>query len=326
VSAGRRLVDVYVVHWNAVDWCRQSVESIGRSDGVDVRIHVVDNGATGGAPLAAALPAGVDVITAVENLGYAGAANLALTRALGAAEPADFVAIAAHDALVTPDTIRQCCDAAGDDTTIGIVGPVITAPATIAGGRWRGWRGAGISTWDATKPFEERDWISGTFLIIRRECIAGVGGLDASLGSYVEDVEYCLRAHDAGWRVGIATAARAAGIGAASSAVTRLIDVNSVVVAVKRRGIGAAFPIAARYVYWTGRGIVAGVAPTRDAARRRASLAHARDHAAAVVQLARGWRRLRAVANDPDAFSPRLQSDTATDALGARSDRKARGA
>jgi hypothetical protein len=208
------------------------------------------------------------------------------------------------------------------DLTIGIVGPVITAPATIAGGRWRGWRAAGLSNWDASQPFEDRDWISGTFLMIRRECIAEVGGLDAALGSYVEDVDYCLRAHDAGWRVGIATAARASGIGTASKDVTRLIDVNSVVVAVKRRGFLAAFPIAGRYLYWVVRGVAAGAVPTRDALHRRASMAHARDHAHALVQLARGWRRLYAVARAPDASTPSFQPATTA----ALPDRTVRGA
>ena len=102
-----------------------------------------------------------------------------------------------------------------------------------------------------------------------------IGGFDASLGSYVEEVDYCLRARDAGWRVGIATAARASGIGAASTNVTVMVDVNSVVVAVKTTWARAAFPICARYLYWVFRGVAASGAPRRDAARRRASIVHA---------------------------------------------------
>jgi glycosyltransferase involved in cell wall biosynthesis len=321
----RPLVDLYVIHWCAPQWCARSVESLLRSVDVDLRVHVIDNGATGGDLLAAALPQSVELISSADNVGYAGAANLALARALTATRPADYVVIAAHDALVLPETLRQCCDVADADSEIGLVGPIITAPVTVAGGAWRGWRAKGIGTWDPSKPFEDRDWISGTLLVIRPRCIVDVGGFDASLGSYVEEVDYCLRARDAGWRVGIATAARTSGIGAASKSVTVLVDVNSVVVAVKRRGISAAYPIVGRYVYWVVRGIVAGALPGRGAQRRRASLEHARDHARALVRLTRDWRRLRDVARNPDASTPRLGDDAAgTGALDARSDRKAR--
>jgi GT2 family glycosyltransferase len=311
-NAGRDpVVDVYIVHWCAPEWCARSVRSVLESVGVDVRVHVIDNGATGGDALAAALPPGVDLMTSPDNLGYAGAANLGLAAALSATPAADFVAIAAHDALVSPDAIRQCCDAADGDTKIGVVGPIITAPATIAGGRWRGWRAAGVGTWDPEVPFEDRDWVSGTFLMVRRDCIVDIGGLDAALGSYVEDVEYCLRAHDAGWRVGVATAARVSGLGAASKDVTLLIDVNSVFVAVKRGGVAAAYPIVGRYVYWTLRGLAAGALPGRGADRRRASLVHARDHARALVHLARNWDKVRARSRNPGASTPCFDVDGA---------------
>ena len=46
------------------------------------------------------------------------------------------------------------------------------------------------------------DWVSGCALLIRRECLAQIGTLDAaSFFMYCEDMDWCLRAHDAGWRV-----------------------------------------------------------------------------------------------------------------------------
>jgi hypothetical protein len=146
--------------------------------------------------------------------------------------------------------------------------------------------------------------VNGTLLLLRPECVLAIGGFDEALGSYVEDVELCLRARDAGWKVGVATAARAAGLGSASREVTVKVDVNSVLVAVKRRGLRAAVPIIGRYAYWTGRGVVAAALPGRDAARRRASLAHARDHARAIARIARTWPSLRGLAREPDAGVP----------------------
>jgi GT2 family glycosyltransferase len=47
----------------------------------------------------------------------------------------------------------------------------------------------------------EPDWLSGAFLMIRREAIAEVGGFDEGFGKYFEDVDICLRMARAGWKV-----------------------------------------------------------------------------------------------------------------------------
>jgi hypothetical protein len=45
------------------------------------------------------------------------------------------------------------------------------------------------------------DWLSGCFLMVRREAIRAVGGFDEGYGKYFEDVDLCLRMSRAGWRV-----------------------------------------------------------------------------------------------------------------------------
>jgi hypothetical protein len=301
-------LDVFLIHWRAPEWCAQAVSSVLASQGVDVHCTVIDNGATGGETLTRLLDPSVEVLATSENLGYTGAANRALARALSARPRAEFIVVASHDLVVGTDTLRALRDAMRSDPRIGIVGPVLTAPAETAGGSWRGWRAQGTASFDARQRFEERDWMSGTLLMIRPECVEQIGGFDEALGSYVEDVDLCLRAHDAGWKVGVAPAARAAGIGSVSRDVTLLVDVNSVFLAVKRRGAAASFPIAGRYVYWTGRGAVTSVLPWRSRERRRASFVHARDHARALAQLGREWRRVRAIAEEPDKGVPRFGS------------------
>jgi GT2 family glycosyltransferase len=300
------LIDVYLLHWCAPEWCVRAVASVLESEDVRVRCFVIDNGASGGAALADALDPRVEVIPTPTNIGYTGAANVALARALGAQPRAEFVVIAAHDLQVRPDTFRELSTVTRADPSIGVIGPVLTAPARNAGGSWRGWRATATSSWDDSVPFVEREWVSGTMLFVRPDCIAEIGGLDEVLGSYVEDVDLCLRARDAGWRVGVATRARAAGLGSASKNVTVFVDVNSLLLAVKRRGLGASFGIVARYVYWIGRGVVAGAMPRRSRERRRASLVHARDHARALAQIARRWPDVRAIAREPGRGVPRI--------------------
>jgi len=47
----------------------------------------------------------------------------------------------------------------------------------------------------------ECDWLSGCFLMIRREAFEEVGFFDTGFGKYFEDVDYCLRMARSGWRV-----------------------------------------------------------------------------------------------------------------------------
>jgi len=47
----------------------------------------------------------------------------------------------------------------------------------------------------------ECDWLSGCFLLLRREAVQQVGLFDTRYGKYFEDVDMCLRMARAGWRV-----------------------------------------------------------------------------------------------------------------------------
>jgi hypothetical protein len=56
---------------------------------------------------------------------------------------------------------------------------------------------------DATVLYTERDvdWVCGSFLMIRRECLDRVGLLDEEFFAYDEDIDWCSRARRAGWKV-----------------------------------------------------------------------------------------------------------------------------
>ncbi|QGJ69958.1 Hypothetical protein PBC10988_16470 [Planctomycetales bacterium 10988] len=47
----------------------------------------------------------------------------------------------------------------------------------------------------------ECDWVSGCWMLVRRETFETIGGFDTIFGKYFEDVDYCLRVRQAGWRV-----------------------------------------------------------------------------------------------------------------------------
>lgn len=45
------------------------------------------------------------------------------------------------------------------------------------------------------------EWLSGCFMLVRREALADVGHFDTQFVKYFEDVDFCLRMVRAGWRV-----------------------------------------------------------------------------------------------------------------------------
>lgn len=51
------------------------------------------------------------------------------------------------------------------------------------------------------KKSSERDWVTGAFLLMRREVLKDVGYFDKDYFMYTEEVDYCYRAKKKGWKV-----------------------------------------------------------------------------------------------------------------------------
>jgi GT2 family glycosyltransferase len=177
-------VAVVVVHWEAPAWATDTVASIARSEGVDLRILVVHNG--GPVP---ELPADVELLDAGQNLGFAGGAN----EGVRAVAPEAWVLVTSHDLELDPSALIRMVEAGNRRPTAGIVGPHFEAGAS------NGRPGPVVAGLDAG--VESRSWISGSCMLIRTRCFEELGGFDDRLGSYCEDVDLCRRAWSRGWEV-----------------------------------------------------------------------------------------------------------------------------
>jgi GT2 family glycosyltransferase len=239
MAARDEVLPAYLIHWNAPEWCASSARSILGSQDVHVELTVVDNGQETGPPLEELLPAGVRVLRTEENLGYAGGANLGLEDWQRRFPRTRLSLVGSHDLHVRQDTLRKLIDAAVADEGYGVLGPALLSPFQSSGGYWTGSR-AGQFSLDGVRGAVDRDWVSGTAMLIRRECAKSVGGFDEAFGSYVEDVDFCLRAKNAGWRVGVATEAIAWGLGSASRAAGQAMVSNRVLLVAKRGGLFSA--------------------------------------------------------------------------------------
>lgn len=63
----------------------------------------------------------------------------------------------------------------------------------------------------------EVGWVAGTALLISSEVLSKIGSLDGSIFMYAEDVEYCWRAREAGFKVGFTDQAQIIHLGGGSS-------------------------------------------------------------------------------------------------------------
>jgi hypothetical protein len=199
---------VYLIHFDAPEWCADAVRSIEKSE-PPVAVTVIDNGGR-------ELDVDCRVFHQERNDGYTGGANAALRDWLAGDEP--WCVIGSHDLHVAIDTFARMLADAGD---AGIVGP------TIAGCRAHLVDGA-------------VEWLSGTCLMIRRECAEAVGGFDERFGSYVEDVDYCLRTTAIGWRLVQSDApVQSLGSSVGSLASRRMIQARALLLRWKHGGFAA---------------------------------------------------------------------------------------
>lgn len=272
------VLHVYLIHWNAPDWLGSAVRSLQGSREVAVRLSVVDNGGAGldDAPLE--LPPDVRVISSGRNLGYAGGANLGLNDWLQHGNEGEFVLIGSHDLHVEARTLSTLLSRASDLPRLGVAAPVIRSPVGSMGGEWDG-RWPRHLWFDSPPPLLECQWVSGTCMLISRTAVEAVGGFDPAYGSYVEDVDFCLRVRDAGLRVVVITSAIAWGLGSRSEQARVATLANLARLRAKRDGwSGAARSIGLACLALLRTGL-ASLAPLRSREERRASRVYASRHA-----------------------------------------------
>ena len=243
---------VYVIHYRAPDWVRQATDSVLRSD-LPIALTVIDNS---GDPLD--LDDRVRVIRNAANLGFAGGANVAITDWL--AGPERYCVVAAHDIDPDPECFQLLVEAAERHPDVGILGPDVDP----------GGCGHLLGTLDDGT--ELRTWVSGTLMLLRRQCIDEIGCFDERFGSYVEDKDLGLRANDAGWKVGRVPTTTVRGRGSGTDESRARIRANHVWLVRKRGGLLPAIGAWLRIPIWLARHSVLSVIPNGRRAEHRSAL------------------------------------------------------
>jgi N-acetylglucosaminyl-diphospho-decaprenol L-rhamnosyltransferase len=179
-----------------------------------------------------------------KNLGFAGGNNLAMDTLLDHQE-AQYVLMLNSDTLVRENVLRHCfekmesdrsiavlsCMLLNSDETVQNVARRLPTPVRMVANSFGlpwiwpqgfAWADLDDLTWDRRLVAREVEWVGGAFMFVRRRVIDKIGGLDTMFFFYGEDVEFCHRARQHGWKVWYDPGVSVLHLGGASSDPSRL--------------------------------------------------------------------------------------------------------
>lgn len=214
-------VSVIIVNYNVRQFLENTITSLSRAlVGVKAEVFVVDNASDDGSVemVRAKFPE-VCLIPNKENLGFARANNQALKQATG-----KYLLLLNPDTIVQEDTIHVMLKFFKETPDAGLAGCKILNPdgtfqlpcrrsfptpwvaftkvfglsALFPGSKLFGKYNLTYLSPDETY---EVDAVSGSFMMITHEAYERVGGLDETFFMYGEDLDWCYRVNEAGFRV-----------------------------------------------------------------------------------------------------------------------------
>lgn len=211
-------INVIVVSWNVRELLRRCLRSLETSE-VQANVLVVDNASSdGSAEMVRREFPGLRCIANNTNRGFAAAVNQGLAECLSGD-----VLLLNPDAAVSQSTLKRCLDRLHAEPTVGILGcrlrnsngstqgsvrrfPRLIDQALILLKLHRVFpRAAAIRSYfmvDFNYDQEsDVDQVKGAFFLIRRSVISAIGKLDERFWIWFEEVDYCWRARQSGFRV-----------------------------------------------------------------------------------------------------------------------------
>jgi GT2 family glycosyltransferase len=218
-AAGPPEVSIIIVAWNSRDLlgpCLNAIRAMQPARTHEV-ILVDNNSGDGTAAFLVDRYPEVALIANVENAGFARANNQGIKTARGRT-----VLLLNPDTEVRPDAIPVLLDYLASHPEVGACGPKLIYPdgrlqpngrrfPTLASQLLvaTGLRQLNPSAYDLRYQWQRTDFdreadvdeVSGACLMVRRDAVEEVGGMDEELFMYYEEVDWCYRMKRAGWKV-----------------------------------------------------------------------------------------------------------------------------
>ena len=213
-------ISVIIVNWNTRELLQKCLHSIitYTTCTTNYEIIVVDNGSTDGSPdLVAQHFPGVNLIRNQDNLGFAKANNQATQVCSGR-----YILLLNSDTELKSDALTAMISFMDTHPSAGLCGAKLLntdgtrqyscdlfprKPLSMVRDKIRdtlkphhqnSWQNR-MATWDFDSDFVV-DYLIGAVLLIRRDALQQIGGLDERFSMYAEDIDLCYRAFLKGWQ------------------------------------------------------------------------------------------------------------------------------
>lgn len=213
-------VSVVIVNWNTRDLLRQTLATLySETQGINFETIVVDNGSTDRSAemVRDEFPA-VRLISSPVNLGFAGGNNLGFCECRG-----NYILLLNSDTITLPSTLPGMKALLDKHPEAGCVGcrhlnedgslqrSMDTFPSLMNDFLsytdlhrleiFKPYLLRNFAWWSDHDVEREIDWVNGACMMVRREILDEVGMLDEGYFIYAEEVDWCYRIKQAGWRI-----------------------------------------------------------------------------------------------------------------------------
>jgi GT2 family glycosyltransferase len=204
------LVQIVILNWNGFDLTKDCLLSLARIDYPKYQIIVVDNGSTDGSyeELVSRFP-NIEFLRSEVNLGFVGGNNLGLKLALTKYDP-DYFLLLNNDTTAEPSFLKNMVAFYSERPNLGIIGGKIyyfDDPKRIwfAGGWFDKLRGNAVHLGENELDIGQYNipmkinFVTGCCFMMSRKVVDTLGLLDEDFFAYCEDLDYSLRAIEAGF-------------------------------------------------------------------------------------------------------------------------------
>lgn len=214
-------LSIVIVNWNVRELLRRCLHSVYRATGASLQVEVivVDNASSDGS--VAMVPEDfpqVHLIANDENLGFTRGNNQAIAQCRGR-----YVLLLNPDTEVVGDALSTMVRYMDDHPQVGALGPQLLNPDGSVQSSRRRFPTIATAFLESTilqqwfpdnqvlrryyvrdrgdDEVQEVDWVVGACLLARRQAIEQVGLLDEEFFMYSEEMDWCRRFKERGWRV-----------------------------------------------------------------------------------------------------------------------------
>ncbi len=212
------MLSIVIVSWNVADLLETCLQSIDATCPPETEVIVVDSASSDEtvARVRESFPK-VTMLAQQTNVGFSRGTNIGLAAAQGAN-----LLLLNPDTKLLPDAVPHMLAYLEAHPHVGIIGPRTLNPDGSVQSTRRRFPTPLLASLESTwlQPLAPRrlldayyvhdaaddatvevDWVQGSCLMARREVYVRTGGLDEGFVMYSEELDWCHRAKDAGWKV-----------------------------------------------------------------------------------------------------------------------------